>query len=99
MCKFWWHTSPTKDKNIHWLSWGNMCKKKSDRGMGFRNIHDFNIALLGKQGWRLLQFPEKLVSKAYKARYYPHGSFLNAKLEHNPNYIWRSVVKSQSLLK
>lgn len=30
-----------------------------------------NLALIGKQSWRLLQYPEKLVSKVYKARYYP----------------------------
>ena len=58
-----------------------MSKKKSSGGMGFRNVHDFNVALLGKQGWRLLHFAEKLVSRVYKARYYPHRSFFNAKLQ------------------
>ncbi|XP_074341885.1 putative mitochondrial protein AtMg00310 [Apium graveolens] len=68
MCKFWWHTNSSKDRGIYWLSWDNMSKKKSSGGMGFRKLHDFNIALIGKQGWRLLTHPEKLVSKVYKAR-------------------------------
>lgn len=65
----------------------------------FINLRDINNALLGKQGWRLLHYLDKLVSKVYKARYYPHGSFLNAKISSNPSYIWRSVLESQSLLK
>lgn len=67
--------------------------------MGFRNLRDFNVVLLGKQGWRLLQYPEKLVSRVYKARYFPNGSFLNAKIGNNPSYIWRSVLESHVLLK
>lgn len=66
--------------------------------MGFRNIRDFNIALLGNQDWRLLQYPDKLVSKIYRARYYHHGSFLNASLGHNPSYIWRSVLESKNVI-
>ena len=72
-----------------------MCKRKSNGGMGFRSLRDFNIALLGNQGWRLLKYPERLVRKIYKARYYPQGSFLNAKIGSNPSYIWRSVLESQ----
>lgn len=76
-----------------------MCNRKSNGGMGFRIIRDFNISLLGNQGWRLLNHSEKLVSKIYKARYYPHGLFLNAKLGNNPSYIWRSVLESQTIIK
>ncbi|KAL8149774.1 hypothetical protein AgCh_006690 [Apium graveolens] len=76
-----------------------MSKKKSEGGTGFRNIRDFNVALLGNQEWRLLKYPDKLVSRIFKARYYPGGTFLNAKIGSNPSYIWRSVLESQSVLK
>lgn len=46
-----------------------------------------------------MQNPDKLVSKVFKARYYPRGSFLNAEIGYNPSYIWRSVIGAQSLLK
>lgn len=73
--------------------------KKSIGGMGFRSLRDFNVALLGNQGWRLLKYPDKLVSKIYKARYYPNGTYLNAKIGANPSFIWRSVLQVQALLK
>lgn len=97
-CKFWWKTDAKKDKGIHWLNWKNMCKRKTQGGMEFRSLHDFNVALLGKQGWRMIQHPEKLMCKVFKARYYPHGFFLDANIGSNPSHIWRSVLASQSLI-
>lgn len=78
MCKFWWRTDANKKRAIHWMNWENMCKKKSSGGIGFRDTRDFNTALFGKQVWRLLTMPHKLVSEVYKARYYSKGSILNA---------------------
>lgn len=73
--------------------------KKSIGGMGFQNLRDFNVALLGNQGWRLLKYPDKLVSRVYKARYYPDATFLSAKIGVNPSFIWRSFLESQSFVK
>lgn len=67
--------------------------------MGFRKLHEFNIALLGKQAWHFVTNPECLVSRIYKARYYPNVTFLNAKLGNNPSYTWRSILEAQVLLK
>lgn len=62
-------------------------------------MYNFNTALLGKQGWRLIQNPESLVARLYKARYYPGGNFLNAMFGNSPSYIWRSILEAQNLLK
>lgn len=53
-------------------------------------FRDFNIGMLGKQGWRLIYNSNSLVGRVYLARYYPSASFLDAKLEANPSFIWRS---------
>lgn len=98
MCKFWWRNNSKKTKCIHWMYWDRMTSSKSNGGMGFRSIRDFNIALIGKQAWRLLVHPEKLVSRIFKARYYSAGSFMTVKLGSNPSYIWRSILEAQSLI-
>lgn len=67
--------------------------------MGFKNIRDFNLAMLGRQGWRLLNFENSLVEQVFKAKYYPGSNFLDAKLGRNPSYVWRSILESQTMLK
>lgn len=49
---------------------------KEHGGIGFKDIYGFNLALQGKQGWNLLKNPTALVSKIFKARYYPKADFL-----------------------
>lgn len=39
---------------MHWLAWENMYRGKSEGGTGFWTINDFNIVLLAKQLWRLI---------------------------------------------
>lgn len=67
ICKFWWNSKTGDKKGIHWMSWEHLSKHKSVGGMGFRNFKDFNLALLGKQGWRFLTKPSSLVTRVYKA--------------------------------
>ncbi|XP_074342410.1 uncharacterized protein LOC141679955 [Apium graveolens] len=62
-------------------------------------MRDYNITLLGNQGWRLLKHQEKLVNKIFKARYYPQGNFLSTKIGSNSSYVWRSVLESQEIMK
>lgn len=98
MNKYWWSNS--KDgSGIHWKSWENLTTPKKFGGLGFRQIRDFNVALLGKQGWHLLANPNALVTRVLKGRYFPRTSFLQATLGHNPSYTWRSILASQELIR
>lgn len=78
---------------------GQIKQAKNNGGMGFKRIRDFNIAMLGKQGWRLLKFENSLVGRVFKVKYYPHSSFLEANLGRNPSYVWRSILEARTLLK
>ncbi|KAL8155862.1 hypothetical protein AgCh_001058 [Apium graveolens] len=86
-------------EGIHWLSWDKLVIHKDKGGMGFRSLRDFNLAILGKQGWRLMANDSSLVNRVFKAKYYPNGSFLTASLGHNPSFVWRSILEAQSLVK
>ena len=83
--KFWWGQRQDESK-IAWVSWEKMCRAKSNGGMGFRNLQAFNLAMLAKQGWRLLSNPDSLYAKVFKARYYLNGDVLNLKLGCSPSY-------------
>ncbi|XP_060966406.1 uncharacterized protein LOC133034911 [Cannabis sativa] len=93
MANFWWKISSSNGEGsgIIWMSWDRMTKHKCEGGMGFRNLRDFNLAMLGKQGWRLLVNHDTLASKIFKARYYPQGTYLTAELGSNPSFIWSSI--------
>uniref|UniRef100_A0A803NFH1 Reverse transcriptase domain-containing protein n=1 Tax=Cannabis sativa TaxID=3483 RepID=A0A803NFH1_CANSA len=98
MARYWWKSSASSNSGIHWMSWKRLCHHKTKGGMGFRNLRDFNMALLGKQGWRLCVNTNSLVARIFKARYYPNGSFLTASLGSNPSYVWRSILEAQKLV-
>ena len=60
--------------------------------MRFRYLRDFNLAMLAKQGRRMLQGNESLLYKCFKARYFPQSSFIDAKESPGCSYMWRSLV-------
>ncbi|XP_019175849.1 PREDICTED: uncharacterized protein LOC109171175 [Ipomoea nil] len=98
MNRYWWGQNGS-DSSIHWLAWDRMCKPKKFGGMGFKRLHEFNLALLAKQGWRLLTNQNSLMARVFKARYFPTTSFYEAVVGGNPSYVWRSIMASQNLLK
>ncbi|GMI80299.1 hypothetical protein like AT4G29090 [Hibiscus trionum] len=75
-----------------------MCLPKSNGGLKFRDLFKFNIALLAKQGWRILSNPNCLLARVMKARYFPTSDFMNAGLGSCPSYIWRSIVSFRGQL-
>ena len=99
MNSFWWDSNDVNKRGISWLSWEKLTVHKSQGGMGFRKLHDFNFAMLGKQRWKLLTDEESLIAKIYKARYFPNCNFLEAVLGHNPSYVWRSILATQHMLR
>lgn len=97
MSKFFWGHKDD-DSKIVWMSWTGMGRSKSQGGLGFRDLVSFNLALLAKQGWRLLQFPDSLVARVFKEKYFSQSSFLEASVGSHPSYAWRSLCNSRHLL-
>ena len=69
----------------------NMCAPREEGGVGFRTIHEFNLALLAKQLWRLVQYPDSLVARVLKGKYYRLSSPLRIAAVDNPSYVWTSI--------
>lgn len=68
-------------------------------GLGVRELRKFNLAMLAKQCWRLLNQTNGLVTDIIKARYYPTTAILEAQMGQNPSYIWRSLMEAIEVLK
>jgi hypothetical protein len=81
---FWWGGG-ANNNGIKWLAWDRMTHAKSQGGMGFRDLRNFNLAMIAKQGWNIMTKPHSLVAKIYKARYFPNSSLFDSKLGHNPS--------------
>ncbi|XP_057993055.1 uncharacterized protein LOC110651573 [Hevea brasiliensis] len=95
---FWWGKGINHERCIHWLGWDRLCYHKSLGGLGFKKLHQFNLAILSKMAWSLVVNPDSLATRLLKAKYYLDSSFFTAPLGSSPSYIWRSIHATQSLI-
>lgn len=76
-----------------------MCNLKDKDGMGFRDLAKFNIALIAKQGWRLITNPDSLLAQVLKSKYYLETDFLHSNLKSSASFTWKSIWLSQKILR
>ncbi|CAL1394093.1 unnamed protein product [Linum trigynum] len=95
---FWWGQQK-EERRITWKAWKKLCKPKEEGGLDFRDLKTFNLALLGKQIWNLLQNPTSLAARVLKAKYYPNSDVLQARVGYNPSFTWRSLMAAQTMVK
>ena len=96
--QYWWGDD-NDHKRIHLQEWWKLCMPKGKGGMGFRDLQYFNMTILAKQVWRLLCNPESLCARVLRARYYPDGKLLNARMKRGSSYTWQSVLGGHNCLK
>ncbi|XP_033143430.1 uncharacterized protein LOC117132712 [Brassica rapa] len=97
IAQFWWSSNPPK-RGVHWAKWEKMCAPREEGGIGFRMIYEFNLTLLAKQLWRLVQFPDSLVARVLRGRYYRLSSPLRIGTADTPSYVWTSITAARKLL-
>lgn len=74
------NTKYGKSCKIHCVSWDNMCAAKGEGGICFKDLKTFNMNLLAKQGWGTLNEESSLLHNIFKAKYFPHTTFMDSKL-------------------
>ena len=76
-----------------------MTQPKGMGGLGFKDFELFNLAMLAKQAWRLLQEPDSLSARILKSIYYPSCSILEASLGNHLSQICRAIIEGRDTLK
>ncbi|KAL6213793.1 hypothetical protein ACLB2K_013233 [Fragaria x ananassa] len=97
MGNFWWGSTDRGNK-IHWKGWSSLCVPKQEGGLGFKDMHHYNVALLAKQCWCILSQPESLWVKVLKARYFPECDFLHANKGYRASWGWSSILQARDLI-
>lgn len=73
-------------RGLHWCEWKKLCDLKENGAMGFWSFENFNIALLAKQGWRIIQRQDSLLVRVLKVKYFSTSDFLNSNLTYGASY-------------
>ncbi|XP_024013218.1 uncharacterized protein LOC112087542 [Eutrema salsugineum] len=97
IANFWW-SSKQNNRGIHWIAWDRICIPQDMGGLGFRDLQDFNLALLAKQLWRLIQYPSSLLARVLRGRYYRQSDPLEDRRVYSPSYGWRSILAAKPYL-
>lgn len=77
MNAFWWGHGQAR-KGVKWLAWERLSMPKANGVLWVRSLKNFNVAVLTKQGWRILNECNPLVSAIMKAKYFLSTDFLHA---------------------
>ncbi|KAL0389086.1 UNVERIFIED_CONTAM: hypothetical protein Scaly_0265700 [Sesamum calycinum] len=89
----------TKDciQKIHWIGWHVLYKSKEKGGLGFKRLLYQNMAILSKQGWRIVVNPQGLAHQVLRAKYFPNPDFFTAPVGSNSS-LWLSIFAARPLL-
>jgi hypothetical protein len=68
-------------------------------GLGFRDMKMFNQALLARQAWRLIQYPDSLCAMLLKSKYYPRGDLIDTVFPVDVSPTWKAVQHELELVK
>ena len=96
--KFWWGYSGDA-KKVHWVSWERLCEAKEVGGMWFKDIEQFNNALLVKQVWRMMNNPDSLCFRVFKACFFPNCSILDVEEKAPRSYAWKSILSARDVIR
>ncbi|XP_058766322.1 uncharacterized mitochondrial protein AtMg00310-like [Vicia villosa] len=86
-------------RRIHWVKWEDVTLPLNKGGLGVKNIVLFNLALLNKWRWRIIQRQESLWFKVLNSRYGEISSTMfvgsgGNRISSNCSVWWKDVVKS-----
>lgn len=97
MARYWWGSSLDK-RTLHWISWEKLATPTVKGGMGFRDLQLFNLAMLGKHGWRFLTHPNSLCARVLKGKYFPNTNFQQATAPAGASATWKAIIAGRDAM-
>ncbi|XP_021751079.1 uncharacterized protein LOC110716751 [Chenopodium quinoa] len=98
MCRQFFWGQKGEERKLCWVAWEKLYVSKKEGGLGFRNMKIFNEALLAKQAWCILSNEDSFVARVLKGKYFPHTTLMEAKIQANASYTWRSIMGAREVL-
>lgn len=97
-CRNFWWGQKGSERKLALTGWKKLCVAKEAGGVGLRDLSAFNVALLAKQCWRLVNNPSSLAARVLKGKYFPRSSLWEATIPPTASYTWRSILSARELL-
>lgn len=98
LTRFWWDKDD-QIRKMSWVAWSKLTNQKAEGGLGFREIQDFNLVLLAKISWRILNNPGCLLARVLTGKYCRNNSFLETPIAPSCSHGWRGILLGRDLLK
>lgn len=73
------------------LSWDLVCMLKEMRGLGLKDLRLFNMVLLGRQIWHIINNMDTLCYKVLSSKFFSDGDLLRPKHVDKPSFAWSSM--------
>lgn len=86
-------------RKLCWVSWDKLTRPQSAGGLGFREIENFNDALLAKHTWRLLQDPNSLLGQILLNKYCRDKNLLDGYAPNSASHGWRRILAGRDIIR
>lgn len=95
--RFWWRGTSDLKKGLCLMSWSNICLPKCLGGLGFRNLHYLNEAIVMKQFWSLLNqehnYQNNIWASIIFRKYLQKKCLWDVDVVSNASWHWKCILK------
>uniref|UniRef100_A0A1D1YFE7 Retrovirus-related Pol polyprotein LINE-1 n=1 Tax=Anthurium amnicola TaxID=1678845 RepID=A0A1D1YFE7_9ARAE len=98
LSRFFW-SGGDMVKSLHMIAWKNICKPKTEGGLGIRGIGEWNRACLLVQLWDILHFRPSLWIDWVYASYLSKSSIWEKKRRVYDSWVWKHILDGRNILR
>ncbi|XP_074301438.1 uncharacterized protein LOC141632827 [Silene latifolia] len=95
---FLWHGQATKETPAL-VSWKQICKPRRKGGLGLKNLHFWNVAMMGKYVWWIEKKTDHLWVKWVHSIYIKHSAWIDYEPTISTSWSWCRICAVKNQLK